>query len=50
MHRHHSIPKLIVTFSVLLLALTLTPLCFAQPKAADKPAAQAPAPRQIISV
>lgn len=50
MNRHHSTTNFLVAFSVVLLVLTFTPLCFAQAKAADKSAAQAPAQRQIISL
>jgi hypothetical protein len=46
----HLTTKLIAASSALLFALTLTPLCFAQAKTADKPAAQAPAQRQLISL
>lgn len=48
--KHRLTTKLIVAFSALLFALTLTPLCFAQAKAADKSAAQAPAQRQLMSI
>jgi hypothetical protein len=45
------ITQLFLTCGMLLLALTFTPLCCAQTKAAAaKPAAQAPAPRQLLSI
>ena len=54
MQRHNSITRLFLAFSVLLLTLTLTPLCFAQTKpaakASAKSAAPAPAQRQLISI
>ena len=58
MQRHRSITKLLLAFSALLLAISMTPFAFAQTKApakaqakpAAKPAAQAPAQRQLISV
>ena len=50
MKRPNPITSLFLAFSVPLLALTVTPLCFAQAKAAEKRAAQAPAQRQLISI
>ncbi len=42
--------QLIGICSALLLSITLTPLCFAQVRATEKPAAQVPAQRQLLSV
>ncbi len=50
MQRHRSITKLLLAFSALLLALTLNPFAFGQTKAPAKPAEQAPAQRQFISI
>ena len=46
----HTITRLFLACSVLLLAFTLTPLLFAPAKAAKPLAAQAPAQRQLISI
>lgn len=52
MPRHIATTKLFLAFSALLLAILLTPFAFAQTKApakaAEKPAAQAPAQRQLL--
>ncbi len=54
MKRPITITNLFLAFSVLLLTLTLTPLCFAQTKpaakASAKAAAPAPATRQLVSL
>ena len=52
MKRPITITNLFLAFSVLLLTITLTPLCFAQTKAkaSAKSAAPAPATRQLISL
>ncbi len=50
MKTHRSITHLLMAFSMLLLVITLTPLCLAQAKATEKQAAQAPVQRQLISI